>query len=150
MAGLPAQAESTLTLELTDSQIARLRQELEKSGHSRLLLASPGDPVLQQFGDAGLYRATRKETASGGAAPAKKAPEAPKGDLAKAEPSKDRALAAETKEAEKDGKDLPESSKNNPEGAADKAPEPKRRIILHLLDVTLMPDPQPAPDPVKK
>jgi len=149
MAGKSGPTESALTLELTESQIARLRQELEKSGHSRLVAASPGDPVLQQFGDTGLYRATRKDVASGGAG-VKKAAEVPKADVAKAEPSK---TAPETKEAdrEKDGKEAGESlNKANLEGAADKSQEPKRKIILHLLDVPFMPDQQPAPDPVKK
>jgi hypothetical protein len=152
MAGKSGPAETTLILELTDSQIARLRQELEKSGHSRLVAASPGDPVLQQFGDSGLYRATRKDVASGGAGGGvKKAAEAPKADAAKPEGAKTG--AAETKEAdrEKDGKEAGEPFKSNLEGAAaDKSQEPKRKIVLHLLDVPFMPDQQPAPDPVKK
>jgi hypothetical protein len=152
MAGKSGPAETSLTLELTDSQIARLRQELEKSGHSRLVVASPGDPVLQQFGDSGLYRATRKDVAAGGAGvPAKKASEVPKADAPKPEGAKTG--APETKEAdrEKDGKEAGEPFKSNLEGAAaDKSQEPKRKIILHLLDVPFMPDQQPAPDPVKK
>jgi hypothetical protein len=152
--GMPSKGgrdESTLTLELTESQIARLRQELEKSGHSRLVVASPGDPVLQQFGDTGLYRATRKDAASGGAgATVKKATEAPKTDAAKAEPSKTGAPESKEADREKDGKEAGEASRANLEGAADKSQEPKRKFIVHLLDVPFMPDQQPAPDPVKK
>jgi hypothetical protein len=135
--------ESTFSLELTESQLSRLRQELENLGHSRLVLASPGDAVLKEFGDTGLYRATRKDVASGGAAPVKKAVEAPKADAPKP-------AAAEAKEAEKDGKEGQQAFKVTLEGAGDKAAEPKRKIILHLLDVPFMPEQQPAPDPVKK
>src|SRR6185436_18536288 len=66
--------ETTYALEMTDSQIARLQQELNKPGASRLVLAAPGDPVLAEFGDGRMFG--RKEgagVASGGAAaPAKK------------------------------------------------------------------------------
>jgi hypothetical protein len=153
--GMPAKSaptESTFTLELTESQITRLKQELEKSGHSRLVNGSPGDPVLAQFGDTGLYRATKKDMASGGgmAPGAKKVPESSsKGDTAKADSPKLGAPEPKDADREKDGKEAGETLKANVEGA-DKAQEPKRKIILHLLDVPYMPDSQPAPDPVKK
>jgi hypothetical protein len=143
MSGKAVQTESTFALELTDSQMARLKQELEKSGHCRLVQASPGDPVLAQFGDTGLYRPAKKEVASGGAPTVKKAVEAPKGEASKAG-------ALESKEVEKDGKESAEGVKANLEVGADKAGEPKRKIVLHLLDVPFMPETQPALDPVKK
>jgi hypothetical protein len=138
--------ESTLTLELTDTQISRLRQDLEKLGHSRLVVGSPADPpVLAQFGDSGMYRG-KKEVASGGAAaPARKTTDAPKTETAKAE--------SKEKDKEKDGKDAEDlSAKTLGESAqaAEKPGEPKRKIVLHLLEVAMMPDPQPAGDSLKK
>jgi hypothetical protein len=131
--------ESTLSVELTDSQISRLRQELEKLGHSRLVVGNPADPtVLAQFGDSGLYRA-KKEVASGGAAaPARKATDAPKPETAK----------AESKEKDKDGKDAEDLPAKTLASAAPE--EPKRKVVLHLLEVAVMPDPQPAGDALKK
>jgi hypothetical protein len=128
-----ANQETTLNLELTDSQIARLRQELEKMGHSRLVAGMPGDPVLAQFGDNGLYR--KKEVASGGAA----APATRK--TAEAAPKAEAKAAPEGKESDEMLRAAAE---------ADKSGEPRRKVVLHLLDVPFMPDPQPAGDPVKK
>ena len=131
--GGKANQETILNLELTDSQIARLRQELEKMGHSRLVAGMPGDPMLAQFGDTGLYR--KKDVASGGAA----APTAKK--TAEAAPKAESKAASE-------GKDSEELLRAAAE--ADKSGEPRRKVVLHLLDVPFMPDPQPAGDPVKK
>jgi len=143
MASKGVREESTFNLELTDAQISRLRQELEKLGHSRLVVASPGDQVLAQFGDTGLYRSEKKGVASGGApspAPRGKTADAP---TAKAETSK----AAESKELEKE-KEAEEALARK--FGDDKSAGPKRKVVLHLLEVPFMPDPQPAGDPVKK
>jgi hypothetical protein len=141
----PFRDESTLALELTDSQISRLRQELEKSGNSMLLVAAPGDPVLAQFGDAGLFREKKANVASGGASTARagkpaeapKVPDSPKG-------------AADAKEKEKDGPEAQDLAKSLGEGAADKAREVRRKVLLHFVEVASMPDSRPAPDTLKK
>jgi hypothetical protein len=137
--------DEAINLELTDAQIARLQQELEKLGTSRLLVAKPDDPVLAQFGDSGLF-SEKKGVASGGSPTtrgASKAPEAPK--------PAEAAKTADAKGKEKDGQEAAELEKPlAAEGAADKAREVKRKVVLHLVEVASMPDTRPAPDPVKK
>jgi len=131
------ETETTIALDLTDAQIARLRQELDKPGSSRLLAAAPGDPVLAEFRDGRVFG--RKEpsgVASGGGAQAGKSRE-----LGKADP-KPEAKA----EAPKDARE----SKDLDAAPADKAPEARRRVILHLIEVPYVPDTQPAPDSLKK
>jgi hypothetical protein len=130
--------ESTMTLELTDRQIARLQQELNKAGRSQVIVGSPGDPVLAQFSDGGLLRGRKDVASAGAAAPApRKAAEAPKAEA-------EKAPAAADKESEES------AAKSMPEAAADKSGEPRRKVVLHLLEVPVVPDAQPAPDPVKK
>jgi hypothetical protein len=135
------ETETAIPLELTDSQIARLRQELDKPGASRLLSAAPGDPVLAEFRDGRMF-GTKKESgaATGGGATAQgvKPKDAPKPD-AKVE-SKD---AKESKEAEAPARALAE-------GLADKSNEPRRRVILHLIEVPYVPEVQPAAESIKK
>jgi hypothetical protein len=122
------ESESTLTVELTDSQIARLRQELEKQGDAKLVSGAPEDPLVLSFLRGGSLVFGKKDVASGGAAPTgRKKPE-----------SKDR-----------DGKES-EDSKAAPEAAADKAAEPRRKVVLHLLEVKSLPAEPPAESPAKK
>lgn len=134
-------AETTLSLELTDSQIARLQRELNKPGASRLLLAAPGDPVLAEFRDGRMLG--RKENgasvAGGAAAKELKSKEFGKAD-AKAESSKDG----------KEGKEADAVTRGQGEPAADKSAEPRRKVVLHLVEVPYVPDAQAAPDALKK
>lgn len=139
--------ETTIALELTDSQIARLRQELDKPGSSRLLAAAPGDPVLAEFRDGRMYGG-RKEggaTVAGGGAQGGKSK-----DLGKAD-AKPEAKAEAAKDA-KESKDADAATRGLTEGLpADKAAaEPRRRVVLHLIEVPFVPDTQPAPDALKK
>ncbi len=60
--------DNVWTIEISDSQLAALREELEKPGDSKLLQSSPLEPVLPQFRGAGLF--AKKEAQSGGAAAA--------------------------------------------------------------------------------
>jgi len=135
------ETETTIALELTDAQIARLRQELDKPGSSRLLAAAPGDPVLAEFRDGRVFG--RKESSgavAGGGAQAGKSRE-----LGKADPK------AEAPKDAKESKDADSATRGLTEGVpADKAPEPRRRVILHLIEVPFVPDTQPAPDALKK
>jgi hypothetical protein len=124
------ESESTLTLELSESQIARLRQELEKQGESKLVAGSPEDPLVLSFlrGGSLVFGGGKKDVASGSAAPsARKKPE-----------PKDR-----------DGKES-EDPKSAAEPAADKMTEPRRRVVLHLLEVKSLPAEPPVDSPVKK
>jgi len=135
------ETDTTIALELTDAQIARLRQELDKPGSSRLLAAAPGDPMLAEFRDGRMFG--RKETAgaaTGGGAQAGKSRE-----LGKADPKPEPKPEPKT-EAPKDAKE----SKDFDAAPADKAPEARRRVILHLIEVPYVPDTQPAPDALKK
>jgi hypothetical protein len=132
--------EQTYTLELTDSQIARLRLELEKPGTSILVTGKPEDPVLAQFRRGGVFE-PRNGVASGGAG-VKKSPDP-------------KAPAPESKVAEGKDKDLKEADEARPAAKAfaaenaDKALEPRRRVVLHFLEVASMPT-QPAGDALKK
>lgn len=134
-------AETSVTLELTDAQIAKLQSELSRPGQSLLVPGMPGDPVvLSQFSDTGLFRG--KGQPSGGAvAPARKATP----DPARPEP----------KEKEKDGKDAEDApAAKAPAEGADKAggrtAEARRKVVIHLVEVPILPEAQPAADPVKK
>ena len=140
-AAMPRETETAIPLELTDSQIARLRQELNKPGASVLLAAAPGDPVLAEFRDGRLFG--KKEggsgAAGGAAAQGAKSKESAKND-GKADQPKD---AKESKEADF-------AARGFAEGQADKSGEPRRKIILHLIEVPYVPDVQPAADSIKK
>lgn len=129
------------TLELTDSQLARLRAEVEKQSYSRLVLAGPGDEVLKQYGDAGLFRGREKGVVSGGAA----APAAPPAPAKKPAGESAKDFAAEPKESA----DAPVAK-----AAADKLDkgpaEPRRKVVLHFLEALSLPDPQPAAESLKK
>lgn len=117
------------TVELTDTQIARLREKLEKSGTSRLVVAAPDDPVLAQFKPGGVF-AAKKDVASGGA----------------------RSKSFETKPDTKDAKEFSDAggAKAPAEGATEKPGEPRRKVVLHLLEVGVLPDRPPPPEPAKK
>ena len=138
----PREADTAIALDLTDSQIARLKQELDKPGSSRLLAAAPGDPVLAEFRDGRMLG--RKEP-SGVVAGGGKSKDFGKADAkpeAKTEAPRD---AKELKDADATTRGLAEGLP-----AGDKAPEPRRRVILHLIEVPFVPDTQPAPDALKK
>jgi hypothetical protein len=144
---LSSDLETSFALELTDSQIARLKQELEKPGSSTIVSGKPDDPqALRQFGRGGLYgggaAGAKKEGATvAGGAPAKKPADAPKTETAKAD-AKD-----------KDGKDAEEPAvvaKAAAESAVEKGGEARRKIVLHLLEVPSLPDAPPAVDNLKK
>lgn len=59
------EAENTLVLELTDAQLLRLRDELEKPGDARMVPATSVEPVLPGFRGGGLF--AKKDNALGGA-----------------------------------------------------------------------------------
>jgi len=103
------EAENTIVLELTDAQLLRLRDELEKPGDSRMVTATPVEPVLPGFRAGGLYG---KKDASGGKVPAPVP--APK---------------------DKDGREEDPSSLK----AAEAAPAPRRKVTLHLVEATKLP-----------
>ncbi|MBI3856510.1 MAG: zf-HC2 domain-containing protein [Planctomycetes bacterium] len=139
----PAESQLTYTIELTDAQIARLTQELDKPGSSRLLPGAPGDPVvLAEFRAGGMLAGGDKKNsvASGGAAAPKKPTEAPK---------------PEAKAADRDSKDGKESEdaparKALAEGGVEKAGEPRRKVVIHLMEVPYLSERQPAGDAIKK
>lgn len=143
MKGASRDNETTITLELTEPQLARLRQEVERPGTSAIVPGKPEDPlVLRQFsGRGGIFGGGRKDAASAPAAPAaKRAPEPPR-----PEPR------SESKESEKEPKEQEESARVPPaELAADKAGEPRRKVVIHLVEVVSLPEAVPAGDPVKK
>jgi len=66
------EAENTLVLELTDAQLLKLRDELEKPGDARMVVASPVEPVLPGFRSGGLYGAKKEAAGGGKPAPAAK------------------------------------------------------------------------------
>jgi len=104
-------AETVFTIEISDSQLAALREELEKPGDARLLQSHPVDPVLPQFRSGGVFGG-KKETASPGAAAAGKAkPDA----------------KAESKARDEDGQAAPEAA------------EPRRKVTLRLVEVKTLP-----------
>jgi len=97
--------------------------------------------MLAEFRDGRMFG--RKETAgaaTGGGAQAGKSRE-----LGKADPKPEPKPEPKT-EAPKDAKE----SKDFDAAPADKAPEARRRVILHLIEVPYVPDTQPAPDALKK
>jgi hypothetical protein len=124
-------AENSYALEMTESQIAKLKQEMDKLGYARILAAAPGDQVLAQYGESGIYRARDKAAAAGAAAP----------------PAPTRKPAEKPKD-EKSAEDAQAGAK--PAEGLEKGAEPRRKVVLHLLEVLAFPDAQPAPDPVKK
>lgn len=139
----PRETEIAIPLELTDSQIARLRQELDKPGSSRLLAAAPGDPVLAEFRDGRMFGKKESGAAvAGGAGATTKSRDLGKAD-AKSEVPKD---SKESKDADPSSRGLTEGA----QGADKSAGEPRRRVILHLIEVPYVPDTQPAPDTLKK
>jgi len=147
-AASPREAETTIALELTDSQIARLAKELDKPGTSKLHFAAPGDPVMAAYREGGIFGNNKKDNsgaappvvAGGGAGQGAKAKEATKAE-GKGE-SKD---AKESKDADLPGRPLTEGAPADKAGA-----EPRRRIVLHLLEVPFVPTDLPATDALKK
>lgn len=63
-------AENTIVLDLTDAQLAQLHEDLEKPGDTRMVQASPVEPVLAPFRGNGLF--AKKDPAAGGKAAAAK------------------------------------------------------------------------------
>jgi hypothetical protein len=107
-------AENTIVVELTDSQMARLREELEKPGDTRLVVTSPVDPVLPAFKSGGLF-GKKDVAASGGAKPA---------PFAKDKDAKEAESAA------------PAAGKGADLGGA---PEQRRKVTLHLVEAKSLP-----------
>jgi hypothetical protein len=122
-----AREETVNQFDLTDAQIARLRAEMDKPGSSMLMTAKPEDPVMAQFKRGGVFEEKKSSVASGGA-PAKEFGDAPS---AKDAPAGGKLAAAEGAAAEKSG-------------------EPRRRVVLHFLEVPYIPDRQPAADAIKR
>jgi len=129
-----AREETVYQFELTEAQIARLRAEFEKPGTSALVTGRPEDPVMAQFKRGGVYE-PKKDVASGGAAGKKFGD--PKAD------------AAPKEKESKEGEDVV-VAKVAAEGAVEKPGEPRRKVVLHFLEVPFMPDRQPASDALKK
>jgi hypothetical protein len=107
-------AENTIVVELTDSQMARLREELEKPGDTRLVVTSPVDPVLPAFKSGGLF-GKKDAAASGGSKPA---------PFAKDKDAKEAESAA------------PAAGKGADLGGA---PEQRRKVTLHLVEAKSLP-----------
>ncbi|HZE95926.1 MAG TPA: anti-sigma factor [Planctomycetota bacterium] len=109
-------SENTLVLEVTDSQLAKLREELEKPGDARLMVTEPSDMFMSQYKSGGIFG--RKEPV---AAPvARSAGAAPK---------------------DKDAKDGEDAAKNQAEAGA--VPEAKRKVTLRMVEVKTLPrDPE--------
>ena len=127
-----AREETVYVFDLTDAQIARLRAEFEKPGTSTLVAGRPEDPVMAQFKRGGVFEA-KKEVASGGAG----GPGVKKFGDSKAD-------------APKEAEDAAAASKVLAEGAQEKTGEPRRRVVIHFLEVPYIPDRQPAADAIKK
>src|SRR5262249_3355408 len=112
-------AENTVVVEVTDTQLLQLREEMEKPGDVRLLVVETKDVVLPAFGGGGLF--AKREAA--GAAPATK--------------------STLSKDKDKDGKSVDETQDLKGRAQAAAQPEPRRKVTLHLLEVkTLPPDPE--------
>jgi hypothetical protein len=111
-----------------------------------LVNAAPGDPVLAEFKDGRMFGRKAESGASvagGAAAQGAKTKELGKAD-AKAEQTK------EYKDA-KEGKDADAATRSLAEGVADKSgAEPRRKVVLHLIEVPFVPDAQTLPDAIKK
>jgi hypothetical protein len=145
--GFSSDLETSFPLELTDSQIARLKRELEKPGSSTIVAGKPDDPpVLRQFGRGGGGAAgAKKEGATvAGAAPAKKP-----ADSAKTETSKTDSKDSKDKDG-KDAEDAGVVAKAAAESAVEKGGEVRRKIVLHLLEVPSLSDAPAAADSLKK
>ena len=106
------EAENTIVLDLTDAQLLKLRDELEKPGDARMVTATTVEPVLPGFRVGGLYGG--KKEASGGKAPAP----------APAPAAKD-----------KDGKEEDPAAQK----AVEAPPAPRRRVTLHLVEANKLP-----------
>src|SRR6185436_2762451 len=122
-----ARDSDTIAVELTETQIAKLQKDLEKQGESRLVTGAPEDPIVLSFLRGGSLAFGRKEGVSGGAgAPARKKPESK-------EDSK-----------EKDAVEEAQAGKAPAEAPADKAGEPRRKVIFHIVEMKVRPaDPPP-------
>jgi hypothetical protein len=80
-------AETVFTIEISDAQLAVLREELEKPGDAKLQQSNPVEPVLPQFRSGGIFSGGKKDAATAGVPAAKAKAEALKeGDDAAAEP----------------------------------------------------------------
>lgn len=109
------EAENTIVLDLTDAQLLKLRDELEKPGDARMVTATPVEPVLPGFRAGGIYG---KKDASGGKAPAAAPVPAPT-------PSP----------KDKDGKEEDPAALKGVEAP----PAPRRKVTLHLVEATKLP-----------
>jgi hypothetical protein len=72
------ETDATLTIEISDAQLAALREELEKPGDAKLQQSNPVEPVLPQFKSGGIFAGGKKDTATAGAPAAKAKVEAGK------------------------------------------------------------------------
>lgn len=122
-----AREPDTIAVELTETQIAKLQKDFEKQGEAKLVVGAPEDPVVLSWLRGGSLAFGRKEVASGGAgAPARKKPESK-------EDSKEKDAAEEAL-----------AGKAPAEAPADKAGEPRRKVIFHVVEMKVRPaDPPP-------
>jgi len=65
------ETDATLTIEISDAQLAALREELEKPGDAKLQQSNPVEPVLPQFKSGGIFSGGKKDSAVAGAPAAK-------------------------------------------------------------------------------
>ena len=115
------EAENTIIVELTDAQLLRLRDELEKPGDARMVTVGTVDPVLPAF-RGGIFG--KKEAGSGGG----KAP----------------APAAK----DKDGKEAEDATALK--APAEAPPAPRRKVTLHLVEASRLPAAEGDPVPPQK
>jgi hypothetical protein len=131
-------AETTFALELTDSQLARLQQELNQPGSSQIFPGKPDDAAVQrQIARGGAFGggAKKEGAAVAGAALPRKPAESLKSETSKTD-GKERDA--------KDAQDTPLAGKAAAEGGGEKGGEPLRKLVLHLVEVASLPEAPPA------
>ncbi len=128
----PREPDNTITLELTESQIARLKRDFDKPGDTKLVAGTPEDPLASYLRGGGFFGQKRE---AGAAAPAGKS----------ADPKK-----ADAPTAKGDAKDAEEVERAKAaEESKTAGSEPRRKIVLHLMEVKSLPA-DSEPPPVKK
>jgi len=70
--------DTVFTIEISDAQLAALREELEKPGDAKLQQSNPVEPVLPQFRSGGIFSGGKKDAATAGAPAGKAKVESPK------------------------------------------------------------------------
>ncbi|HVR85945.1 MAG TPA: zf-HC2 domain-containing protein [Planctomycetota bacterium] len=120
------EAENTIVLELTDAQLLRLCDELEKPGDARIVTPSSVEPVLPAFRRGGLFGGAKKEAGGASAPGSAPAPGAKEKDVKDAEDA--AALKA----------------------GADALSGPRRRVTLHLVESKTLPPAEGDPIPPQK